>query len=227
MMHIALFYVIKSALRNKIVQIGFANIAIKRFQLKVSIVMDGFRTKQLAEWLGVSEVTLRQWTTGEWAEYLSPTAQGGDGRRRFFTERDARIAAYIWYLKEHGEPKRTIHDTLRRMMDEDWANLPDMPPAPPSMGPISMMPREAADAAITQQRAALLREITMLNERVQQLEGQLGNEKALRDQDRERHAQEMQKLRDELEVQREKYLREIANLNREIGRLEGRMESKD
>lgn len=189
--------------------------------------MNGFRTKQLADWLSVSEVTIRQWTTGEWGEYLSATAQGGDGRRRYFTEQDARIVAYIWQLKEQGEPKATIHTTLQRMRDENWMNLPDMPPAPPSVGPISMIPREAADSAITQQRAALMREIAMLSERVEQLEDVLDAERQGREEDRKRHLEEVRKQQEAMVEEREKYMREIADLNRLIGRLEGRLEEKD
>jgi DNA-binding transcriptional MerR regulator len=137
----------------------------------------GYRTKQLAEWLGLSEVTVRQWTTGEWRPYLSAHAHGGGGRRRYFLEQDARILAFVAALKEQGETRDTIHTTLKRLQAEDWKDLPPMPPAPPSMGPIQMMPRETADTALSTQRAALMREIALLQDRVVGLESQLSTER--------------------------------------------------
>lgn len=137
----------------------------------------GYRTKQLAEWLGLSEVTIRQWTTGEWRAYLSHHAHGGGGRRRYFLEQDARILAFVAALKEQGETRDTIHTTLKRLQTEDWKDLPLMPPAPPAMGPIQMMPRETADTALSTQRAALMREIALLQDRVEGLENQLSTER--------------------------------------------------
>ena len=50
-----------------------------------------------------------------------------------------------------------------------------MPPAPPGSEPISVIPREAAEARIDEQRRALVREISVLTDRVQSLEQELSN----------------------------------------------------
>lgn len=174
--------------------------------------MDGFRTKELADWLGLSEVTIRQWTTGDWGQYLSLTAHGGNGRRRYFTEQDARIVAMIATLKEQGETRDGIHAALKRMQTEEWADLPGMPPAPPNVGPISMIPREAAETAVTTQRAALLREIAMLQERVENLEGQLAKEREQVEQERQRFEERLEAERLKVQQLREAMQKELTDL---------------
>jgi DNA-binding transcriptional MerR regulator len=174
--------------------------------------MDGFRTKELADWLGLSEVTVRQWTTGEWKDYLSPTAHGGNGRRRYFSDQDARIVALIFTLKEQGESRDGIHAALKRLQTEGWVDLPDMPPAPPNLGPISMIPREAAETAVSTQRAALLREIAMLQERVENLETSLAKERELLDQERKRADERVEAERQKTQELREVMQKELTDL---------------
>lgn len=164
------------------------------------------RTKELADWLGVSASTIRYWTLGEFKAYLSPTAQGGEGRRRYFSDLDSRIIAYIASMRDEGAPNDDIHASLQRLQAGDWIDLPTMPAAPPGEGPVDMMPREAAETAVQTQRAALLREITLLQERVETLEDTLADE-------RQQHSAQVSTLQGELLTARER-----------LGQLSGRLE---
>lgn len=138
------------------------------------------KTAELAKWLGLGTSTLRLWTNHDFKQYLSPTAQGGSGRVRSFTELDARIIGHVARLKAEGIPLDEIHTALDVMRRDEWRSLPDMPPAPPGAGAIALMPREAAESAITSQRTGLLREISLLQDRVETLEEQLHTEQQRR-----------------------------------------------
>lgn len=139
------------------------------------------RTKQLADWLGLHPGTIRSWVGGPFRRYLSPSAQGGDGRTRNFTDTDARIIALIAALKGEAIPTDEIHATLTRLQSEEWVDLPPMPSAPPGVGPVPMISREAAETAVATQRQALMREIAILEDRVDTLESRLVSEQERRE----------------------------------------------
>lgn len=139
------------------------------------------KTGELAKWLGIADITLRQWSANEYREYLSPTGQGGSGRNRVFTDMDARVIAHVVRMKAAGADRDTIHASLKTMQADNWRNLPDMPAAPPDFEPIAMIPREAAENAVTGQRQALMREISLLQDRVDSLVDDLKNERAAKE----------------------------------------------
>jgi len=139
------------------------------------------KTSDLARWLNLDTATIRHWTIGEYRSFMSPTAQGGDGRTRHFTEQDARILAFVASLKAQSTPKDEILVALNQMQSGNWADLPPMPAVPPGVEPISMIPREAAEVSITTQRSALMREIAMLQDRAEQLETALVSERTAKD----------------------------------------------
>ncbi len=154
------------------------------------------KTHELAKWLGLSPNTIRVWTREEFKTYLSPSAQGGDGRYRNFDEQDARVVAFIASLKQENIPIKEIHMTLTQMQEDDWEDLPPMPSAPPGEGPVSMMPREAAERAIDTQKNTLMRQIAVMEDKVEDLTVQLREE-------REQHQQERQQLQSDLVETRE------------------------
>jgi len=154
------------------------------------------KTHELAKWLGLSPNTVRVWTRGEFKTYLSPSAQGGDGRYRNFEEHDARIVAFIAALKQQNTPAREIHMALTQLQSRNWEDLPPMPAAPPDAGPVAMIPREAAERAIDTQKSALMRQIAVMEERVEDLTLQL-------EQEREQHQLERRQLQTELVEARE------------------------
>jgi len=173
------------------------------------------RSKKLADWLGISSATIRLWARmNEYGEFLDPAARGGDGRRRLFDDKNARIIAHIERLKRDGANREEIMLTMRNLQADDWEGLPSMPQAPPQLGDVAMVPREAAESRIEAQRGALLREISNLQERVEELEDQLGDE-------RDQHRADIERLLKESAEAQQALSAEIARLNREIGRLEG------
>lgn len=137
------------------------------------------KTKELADYLGIADVTLRQWSSGEWAEYLTPGARGG-GRNRIFTEQDARVLAAIVDMKAAGQTRASIHASLKALQADEWRDLPPMPPPPPGSAPVSMVPREAAEARIDEQRRALVREIGIMQDTITRLETDLQAEREQR-----------------------------------------------
>lgn len=149
------------------------------------------KTHELAKWLGLSPNTVRVWTRGEFKTYLTPTAQGGEGRYRNFDDHDARVVAFIAALKQQNTPVKEIHMTLTQLQENNWEDLPPMPLAPPGEGPVMMMPREAAERAIDTQKNTLMRQIAVMEEKVEDLSLQL-------EQEREQHQQERRQLQTEL-----------------------------
>lgn len=139
------------------------------------------KTKELADWLGLADSTIRVWSREEFKPYLSVTAKGGEGRTRHFGDEDARIIALIATLKNEGNSSDDVHRILQQMQDDNWKDLPPMPVAPPDAGPIAMIPREAAETAVSAQRAAMMREIAILEDRVDMLSEQLADEREKRD----------------------------------------------
>ena len=104
-------------------------------------------------------------------------------------------------LKATNTPLEEILAALRQLEHDGWQGLPDMPEAPPGVAEFPVMPTAAAEAALTSERRSLLREIAVLQERIDQLEAKLDGE---RDQ------------RDDL-------LREIGDLRQHIGEQENEL----
>jgi DNA-binding transcriptional MerR regulator len=143
------------------------------------------RTQQLAEYLGVSTSTIKNWST-EFADFLSESASGGDGTHRYFAGRDARIMAYVADLREQNEALEEIQESLAHLQANDWTALPQMPDAPPGVKPIEMIPEQTARTALEQQRQALMREIAIREEQIDELTGQLTTERDAHDLTRTR-----------------------------------------
>lgn len=131
----------------------------------------------MAAWLDVSARTIRLWS-GEYAEYLSPQAVGGDGRARSFNELDQRILARVAALRTQNTAIEDIHADLKLLHADQWQDLPPMPPsASPDDTPIQMVPRETAERVFYEQRAALLREIEIRESRIGELTAELRQER--------------------------------------------------
>lgn len=139
------------------------------------------QTKELADLLGLATNTLRHWTIELYPSYMSPGARGGSGRVRQFSDQDARIIALVASLRTDGLPHEDILATLDSLEANDWADLPSLPIAPPGQGPISVIPREAAERTMEAQRQTLTREIALLTDRVATLEEQITKERTSHD----------------------------------------------
>jgi DNA-binding transcriptional MerR regulator len=110
---------------------------------------------------------------GEFKDYFTPSAQGGSGRPRNLTEVDIRILHFIDQMKKESAPADEIHTALRHMRGKGWQGLPDIPVAPENMANVPVVPTAAADVALSTERRGLMREITILQERLSQLEDRL------------------------------------------------------
>lgn len=160
------------------------------------------KTGDLARWLDISVSSVKTWSR-EFGEYLSPAAQGGDNSaRRYFDEQDARVLALVADLRARNIPWADIHATLASLKANEWADLPPMPGAPPGVTPQPVVTQSEAQNALIQQRQTLAREIALLNDRVNALQGAL-------DEEREAHTRTREAL---------------ATARGELGVLQGKLE---
>lgn len=126
---------------------------------------------------GIPASSLRTWS-GEYAEYLSPAAAGGDGRKRDYSDQDIRILMYVADQKARNVIGEDIHASLKSMKITAWIDLPPLPNVPPGMEPVALIPREAAETKIDMQRQALYKEIEWLQKQIEALEDELQQERA-------------------------------------------------
>jgi DNA-binding transcriptional MerR regulator len=135
-----------------------------------------------AKFLGVDRSTITRWTAHEFRQYMTPGAQGGSGKNRVMTDRDLRVLYLIKTLKDTNTPAEEIHTALQQLERDGWEGLPAMPAAPSAMAEFPVVPVAASDAALSAERRALLREISFLQQRIEQLETDLKAERTDRDE---------------------------------------------
>lgn len=148
---------------------------------------------EVASQLNIGVSTVRAWSN-QFNDYLSPTAQGGDGRYRDFGEHDLRILSFINGLKKRSTPVEQIYSQLRQLQADNWQDLPYLSEGP---GPVAQMAVVPEAAMVTQQQL-LLRENADLRQRIDDLQTRL----------------------DEKDVNQERLLRELADLREQIGASE-------
>lgn len=74
--------------------------------------MDTFSTSQVAKRFGVADQTIKNWAA-EFAQYLSPTATPGEGKRRAFTADDVSVFAVVHELVGRGRDTSAAHAALQ------------------------------------------------------------------------------------------------------------------
>lgn len=74
--------------------------------------MDGWTSTQLEVLFSVSHETIRTWA-GEFAQYMSPTANPGKGRHRRFSEDDISVLSLVAQMKRDGITFEEIHVALQ------------------------------------------------------------------------------------------------------------------
>ncbi len=127
------------------------------------------KPSDVAVMLGLGRSTVTAWTSHEYKQYFSASAQGGQGRGRNFTDTDVRIMYALKVMKDDNTPPDSNHERLHRWQANDWNELPDMPDAPANFASVPMVPVAAAETALSTEKRSLMREIAMLQERVEQL----------------------------------------------------------
>lgn len=133
--------------------------------------------KDTAELTGVGRGTLNNWTLGEFRPYFSPSAQGGEGRNRDFTEHDLRLLVLLKSLTDSHTSREEIHATLQHMQANEWDGLPPMPTGKNS-AVVPVVPTAAADAALISERRVYVAQIELLNDQLQQAQQQAEQERA-------------------------------------------------
>lgn len=164
------------------------------------------KTGELAALLDVSTSSIKTWAQ-EFGDFLSPRAQGGSQLHRFFDDQDARIMGHIADLRKQNVSWDDIRANLSRLEETNWQDLPDLPNAPPGVGPVPMMPTQAAETAIEQQQQLFLKELAWRDDRIDALEEELDSERAA-------HNETRQELTDQL-----------ITAKGELGELHGKLET--
>jgi DNA-binding transcriptional MerR regulator len=124
---------------------------------------------EVANLIGVDSSTIRNWSR-EYADFFSAQAAGGEGRHRSFTDLDVRLVFYISQLKRSNFTKDEIALALQQVRADSWETLPPLPDSQPSAR-VPVVPAAAADAALESERRSLMREIAMLQDRIEKMEG--------------------------------------------------------
>lgn len=179
--------------------------------------MKSYTAQQIATMYQISDETVRKYAI-EFADYLSPTANPGDARMRFFTEDDIRVLSYVVDRKKVGAVFADIHIELRNGQRGD-------PPA--------LEPEEINALTLDTDRRRLELQVELLTgelqvsrrelERLKEIEKQaLKNEAKL-----ELLQQQLGKTEEKYEHERRELQVRINELEREIGRLEGKETTKD
>lgn len=151
---------------------------------------------EVASQLNIGVSTVRAWSN-QFNDYLSPTAQGGDGRYRDFGEHDLRVLSFINGLKKRSTPIEQIYSQLQQLETNDWQDLPFLSEGPGPIANVAVVP----EAAMVTQQQLLLRENADLRQRIDGLQSRL----------------------DEKVANQEKLLRELADLRERIGSTESEL----
>lgn len=75
-------------------------------------MLDAYTTKQIATLYGVTVETVRLWSE-EFNEYLSPTANPGRYKTRYFTDEDMGVVTLVAESKKEGLTYTEIHAALK------------------------------------------------------------------------------------------------------------------
>jgi len=113
--------------------------------------------------LNMADSTLRKYAQ-EYGQYLSPSASGGGGKHREYTDHDVRVLKLVNDMKLAKESGDDIEVTLRSLQDSRWERLPQL-----EDGSSAIIPAPAAMIEARAERAVMQKEIDMLRERIVEL----------------------------------------------------------
>lgn len=188
---------------------------------------------ELAKLIDVSGDTLRRWTK-EYRDFLSPSATPPKGQPRNMSEHDQRVMKMIKSLRDAGQDREAIIDTLRREQENDWAGLPSAPEdwrasAVRSDVAASRANELATVAALQTQLQHVTRALEEAQYRVTALEQsleeaaererQIRDESATREREINEHAAEIDRQRQALQIN-------LLEARTEVARLEGDLKAQ-
>jgi len=156
------------------------------------------KTSEVARRLNISPASVRQWTqeNGPYADFMSDSATGG--KRREFTDKDARILARVAELSASRLTQAEIAAELEAMRAAGWPDLPPLPPLPGHDNDVPMVTADKAQSAIEKAHAVTDARVNGLIAQIDQLEKQVTKLEAQLDQARQEHKQEAHALQDQL-----------------------------
>jgi len=185
------------------------------------------RTGEVADSIGVSDETIRQWTDkDEFVAYFTKDARGINRRSRRYSQDDVLILNTINYLRnqDSGITWREIADRLETGFRHDEFPSSDIAGVTTKI-PYREAEQSAKAAATMVQRDEALLQIQHLKNEMVQLRTQYERRLAEKDDELERRLAIKDEVNRELITIKDQEIRdlnkEIARLNREIGRLEG------
>lgn len=122
---------------------------------------DRLTPTNVAKRLDVSTSTVRR-ITGEYADWLSPTATPRPGGTRIYTEQDVEILAIIVAMRQDGAPE----DEIIRAIESGIipANVATLPPQPPQQPTMLSIDTSALQDAISRQAAVQQVSIDVMRE---------------------------------------------------------------
>lgn len=161
--------------------------------------MSMYKTRDLVALFDVTGETIRTWSM-EFAAYLSPTAQPGAGRQRFYTDDDLTVLSLVAAMKAEGKVFDDIHAALKTGQRGDLVEV--VTPHAEDLDDAGQL------AYVRQKLSTLQRERDDAVERAQEL-----HDEVIRLKTRLEMYEEQRGKIDDLH-------RQIAELHRQIGRLE-------
>lgn len=170
-----------------------------------------FSTRDISNYYGYAVPTVRNWAI-EFEQYLSPTANPGDGKQRSFSIEDLKVISIIAEYKRNGATYEEIHAALRVGVR---GPVPD----------ITEQELKALSATEGEKRASL--EVQALQRAILDLREQLNRAELKAQQvdelvkDNTRLSvlnEEVVKQRDDLQKRLDDAQRQIAELNRQMGK---------
>lgn len=123
---------------------------------------------------GIHVNTVRTWTLEDFKEFFSVSGQGGNKRVRDISDDDLRVLVYIKELKRKGLNTREVVASLIEAQRQGFDKLP-LPQNAENVVPMAVIPRQAAEDVIRAERQILNEHIHWLEERVDELKGELAD----------------------------------------------------
>jgi len=142
----------------------------------------GRKTKELAEIFQVAEPTIRTWS-GEFEQFLSPDANPGEGRTRYYSEEDVRVLALVAEMKGQGKQVEDIAASLsigKRGDVESAVQAAQQRPQSLDQAIVYIEQLVSRVESLQEQVSAQANEITQWRDEANQLKGQLA---AIRDKE--------------------------------------------
>lgn len=127
------------------------------------------RASQICASLDIADSTLRKYAV-EYADYLSPSGAGGNGRHRDYTDHDVRVLKLVNDMKRSNQSEANIEITLASLQSGDWERLPAL-----DESTAAIIPSPASMVAINQDRAVMQKEIDMLREQIADMKAERKN----------------------------------------------------